>query len=127
MSSIDPLIRTTVAIQPHVLSEQHDPRRWQQLGGPLLLLSGGEDTTVNADLNHLPVYEAASQPVFWATLEGAHHFVPLGGAGAYRGPMTAWFAWQLKDDAQAGSLFQPSACLLCEHPQWQVQSTLIAQ
>lgn len=127
MSAIDPRVITTVAIQPAVTGESHDADRWSRQGGPVLLLSGGDDQTVDAEVHHRPFQEAANTPVFWATLAGANHYTPLSGAGEYRAVTTAWLRWRLAGDETAGRLFNPEGCLLCALDQWSVVSSLPAR
>lgn len=124
MAAIDPRVTTTVAIQPAVTGESHDAGRWSRQGGPVLLLSGGDDLTVDAETHHRPFQQAANTPVFWATLAGANHFTPLAGAGEYRAVTTAWLRWRLSGDEEAAPLFRTPECLLCTLDQWTVVSSL---
>jgi hypothetical protein len=50
-------------------------------------------------------YEGVSIAAGYAELDGASHFVPLGNAGGFRGPLTAWMRWQLMGDTTARGLF----------------------
>lgn len=50
-------------------------------------------------------YNGVSIAAGYAELRGASHFVPLGDAGGFRGPLTAWMRWQLMGDTSASSLF----------------------
>ena len=54
-------------------------------------------------------------------LSGASHFEPVGNAGDFRGPSTAWFRYHLMDDASAESTFYGSNCDLCTDNDWDVR------
>ena len=62
-------------------------------------------------------------PVFYAWQEGLQHIgtygQPNGGSLGRIG--AAWYAWQLRGDAEAGKMFSGADCVLCKEPTWQVQ------
>jgi hypothetical protein len=57
--------------------------------------------------------------VFWGTRSGETHFEPIGSAGDYRAPVTAWFRAWLMGDAAAAETFD-SPCTLCADTRWTV-------
>jgi hypothetical protein len=65
----------------------------------------GESDSVVPPGTVLDRYEGVSIPAGYAELAGASHFVPLGNAGGFRGPLTAWMRWQLMGDTTARGLF----------------------
>lgn len=87
----------------------------------MFLMTGGSDTIASPSLNALPVYNRANVPVFWGELRGAGHFEPVGNAGGYRGPATAWLRYHLMDDSNAESTFYGSTCRLCSDRNWEVR------
>jgi predicted dienelactone hydrolase len=118
----DARIRTTIAIQPYIFGASHNPTAAANQNGPLLLLSGGEDTTASPESNQQPVFDNTNVPVTWLTLRGASHLAPMGTGGSYRGPMTAWLRWHLLNDQQAGRLFTGNSCILCQDDRWHLLS-----
>ena len=121
MAGRDSRVDTTAPIQPYILMFGHEVSSHSQQNGPMLLLSGGSDNIAPIGPNQQPVFENANVPVFWATREGASHFVPFNTGGAYRGITTAWFLYQLKGDMEAGDLFTGTDCFYCTNQQWTVQ------
>lgn len=61
-------------------------------------------------------------PVFWAWQEKLQHIGTYGApAGGSLGRIAvAWFAWQLKGDAQAAKMFKGADCTLCKDATWHV-------
>lgn len=117
----DARITTTIAIQPYILGERHNPTASANQNGPVLLLSGAEDTAARPETHQQPVFEQANVPVTWLTLRGASHLAPMATGGSYRGPMTAWLRWQLMEDTQARRLLDSDTCVLCADERWQVR------
>lgn len=117
----DPRITTTIAIQPYILGERHNPTAAANQNGPVLLLSGTEDISASPETNQQPVFEQANVPVTWLTLRGASHLAPMATGGSYRGPMTAWLRWHLMDDPQARRLLDRDSCVLCADERWQIR------
>ncbi len=92
----------------------------RQQRGPMFLVSGSSDTIAVPTINQLPVYNGVNQPVWWATRSGASHFEPVGSAGAFRGPVTAWFRARFMNDANADRVFN-NPCTLCSASGWTVR------
>jgi hypothetical protein len=118
----DPRISTVVAIQPYILGARHNPTAATGQRGPMLLLSGDDDTTASPESNQQPIFENTNVPVTWLTLRGASHLAPMFTGGSYRGVMTAWFRMHLLDDEQAARMFEGEGCVLCEDERWIVRS-----
>jgi hypothetical protein len=123
MAGRDPRVLVTAPIQPFITwipgggTFSHDAI-WQQQG-PMFLLSGTLDVVALPLLHQRPVYDEVNQPVFWATRSGVTHFEPVGSAGDFRAPLTAWFrAWLMGDAAAARVFAQP--CTLCSNTSWKV-------
>jgi hypothetical protein len=109
----DPLVDTTIAIQPGPLAA---PGR---LRGPTLFLAGEKDSIVLPWLIVVPLYNGASQvPAVYGELGGANHFEPALDGGRFRGMMTAWFRFHLMGDEQARGRFFGPGCGLCGDPAW---------
>jgi len=77
-----------------------------QQKGPMLLLSGGADTTAGRETNQAMVFKGANAPVYWLTIGDATHAAP---ATADQQPFlsltTLWFKYQLKGDLRASKFF----------------------
>ena len=115
-------ITTTIAIQPYVLGLGHSPLASRNQSGPILLLSGSEDTMASPDTHQQYVFDEANVPVTWLTLRGASHQAPMYHGGSYRGPMTAWIRWKLWGDEEAARVFEGPNCLLCQEEIWTIQT-----
>ena len=61
-------------------------------------------------------------PAAYAELAGATHFTPVGDAGGFRGPATAWARWQLADDTNGRGLFVGASCGLCTSADWEYEA-----
>ena len=120
MAGVDPRITTTAPIEGYTLGLGHDRDSHDEQSGPMLLLSGSADTLVNPALNHATVVRSANVPVFWAILDGASHFEPVGNGGDFRGITTAWFQYQLAEDPVAGVQFEGPGCGYCTDRSWDV-------
>lgn len=119
MAARDPRITTTAPIQPYTLGLGFKPDAIPGQHGPILLLSGGSDTTAGAETNQMPVFDGASVPVFWATLKGSSHSAPAtGDSGPYRVITTAWFRWKLMGDPAAARGFEGVDCEVCQAQAW---------
>ncbi len=119
MAGRDPRVTTTAPLMPAgrgdvsaAVSQQH---------GPMLLLSGGLDTTAPPERSQKPVFEAAKTPVTWLTYKTAGHLAAMRDAGPYRAALTAWFLYQLDGDAKAGAMFTGEACGYCTDQDWTIQ------
>ena len=118
MAGRDSRILTTAPMQPYILGLGHVTSSQSQQNGPMFLMSGSLDTLAGPTLNQQPVYNRVNQPVFWGTLRSASHFVPVGDAGGYRGPSTAWFRYKLMNDNTAKNQFVGTLCGLCTSVSW---------
>ncbi len=118
MAGRDSRIKTTAPMQPYVLGLGHDTSSHRVQNGPMFQMSGSLDTLAIPSLNQQLVYNNINQPIFWGTLRGAGHFVPVGDAGGFRGPATAWFRYQLMGDANAKKQFVGTLCGLCTSTSW---------
>ncbi|WP_394560294.1 alpha/beta hydrolase [Aquipseudomonas alcaligenes] len=121
MAGQDERVRTTAPIQPYTLGLGHNNSSQSKQKGPMFLMSGGGDTIAFPYLNAQPVYTRANVPVFWGERRTVSHFEPVGNGGAYRGPATAWFRYQLMNDQNASSTFNGTLCSLCVSPLWTVK------
>jgi hypothetical protein len=123
MAGRDARVRVTAPIQPFITwipgggTFEHEAI-WEQQG-PMLLLSGSLDAVAIPLFHQRPVYDDVNQPVFWASRSGATHFEPVGSAGEFRGPLTAWFRAWLQGDAAAAKQFG-NPCTLCGKTGWTV-------
>lgn len=121
MAGQDNRVTATAPFQPYTIGLGHRSSSQSNQNGPMFLMTGGSDTIASPSLNAAPVFNRANVPVFWGELEGASHFVPVGSAGDYRGPATAWFRFHLMGDGNAQSLFYGSNCGLCTDRDWTVR------
>jgi len=123
MAGRDPRVRVTAPLQPYITwipfggTFSRDSIHQQQ--GPMFLVSGTADLVAIPGLHQRPVYDGVNQPVFWANRSLATHFEPVGSAGSFRGPVTAWFRAWLMGDTEAAKLFA-SPCTLCSETSWSV-------
>ncbi|MCG8394504.1 MAG: alpha/beta hydrolase [Pseudomonadales bacterium] len=120
MAARDSRITATAPVQPYILGLGHQTSSQYQQHAPMLLLSGSRDTLAGPTLNQAPVYRRVDVPVFWATLNGASHFEPVGDFGEYKGMTTAWWLYQLNGDSDAASLFT-GGCSACDLSGWDVE------
>lgn len=82
-----------------------------------MFFAGESDSVVPPDTVR-DRYEGVSIPAGYAELGGASHFEPLGNAGGFRGPLTAWMRWQLMGDTTARGLFVGSSPGLGSNRDW---------
>lgn len=120
-ASKDNRIKATAPIQPYVIGLGHRTSSQRDQTVPMLLLSGGSDAVAIPGVHQSQVFRNVPSPVVWVTVEGAGHFEPLGSFGDFRGMTTAWWLYQLKDDAEAGNLFTGS-CELCSERSLDVET-----
>lgn len=118
MAGRDSRIKATAPMQPYVLGLGHVSSSQGQQNGPMFQMSGSLDTLAIPYLNQQVVYNNINKPIFWGTLRGASHFVPVGDAGGFRGPSTAWFRYQLMNDNAAKNQFVGTLCGLCTSISW---------
>ncbi|HWU86124.1 MAG TPA: hypothetical protein VN253_02570 [Kofleriaceae bacterium] len=123
MAGRDPRVHVTAPLEPYIgwipLGGAFDQDSISQQQGPMFLVSGSADVVALPILHQRPVYDGDNQPVFWATRSLATHFEPVGDAGVFRGPVTAWFRAWLMGDTSAARLFE-SPCTLCADTKWKV-------
>lgn len=121
MAGQDSRVTVSAPFQPYTLGLGHRASSQRNQSGPMFLMTGGSDTIAAPGLNARPVFNNANVPVFWGELRGAGHFEPVGNAGGYRGPSTAWLRYHLMDDQNAESTFYGSRCGLCTDRNWTVE------
>lgn len=123
MAGRDARVRVTAPLQPYIgwipLGGAFSKAAIGQQQGPMFLVSGSLDAIALPVLHQRPVYDRVNRPVFWATRSGATHFEPIGGAGTYRAPVTAWFRAWLMGDPDAAEMFD-EPCTLCADTGWKV-------
>jgi pimeloyl-ACP methyl ester carboxylesterase len=95
--------------------------------GPVLFLAGEADTTVPPSAVKSR-YQAEAGPAAYGNLTGASHVSPLVNGNEFRGPVTAWFRWQLMGDRNARDQFVPP-CGYCTSPafvEYEANAALLA-
>lgn len=112
MAGADPRVDTVVALEP---GPQGDV---SALHGPTLWLAGQRDWIVPAWAVKYRYGKNTQAPAVYGSLAGADHFTSLGDAGGFRGPITAWFRYQLMGDPQAYAEFFGPSCGQCTSPAW---------
>jgi hypothetical protein len=120
----DKRFTTVLAVSPYMSAlGNYDPSTYaaKQIH-PLFMISGSADTVATPSINQQPIFNTAPVPIFWATHSGSSHLEVLGSGGAYAGPMTAWFRWQLMGDPDAEKWFEKPACKLCSASSWTAQT-----
>jgi hypothetical protein len=90
------------------------------LHGPVLLYTGTMDTVVAPSLV-TSSYNGLQVPAFYATLDGATHFEPVGTGGRELAPSIAWLRLWVFNDEGAKSFFYGADCTLCVMP-WTKQT-----
>lgn len=124
MAGRDARVKVTAPLQPYITwipgggAFSRDAIHQQQ--GPMFLISGSLDAVAIPLFHQRPVYDDVNQPVFWATRSFVDHFEPVGDAGDYRAPLTAWFRAWLLGDAAASKVFA-NPCTLCANTGWTVR------
>ena len=124
MAGRDGRVTATAPVQPYIrfipgggrfltssIGQQH---------APMFLVSGENDTIAVRGTHQQPIFDGVPVFVFWGTLDNATHFEPVGDGGDFRGPLTAWFRWQLMDDGAAQDLFD-DPCTLCSDASWDIE------
>ena len=115
------------------ISVTRDPRidtifPLQGYGGPrgttatALYFAGQDDTIIQPSTVRASFNQSTGIPAAYAELAGATHFTPVGDAGGFRGPATAWARWQLADDANGRGLFVGASCGLCTSADWEYEA-----
>jgi hypothetical protein len=121
MAGRDGRITVTAPFQPYTVGLGHRSSSQSQQNGPMFLMTGGRDYIATPSFNAAPVFRNANVPVFWGERTTASHFEPIGDAGDFRGPSTAWFRFHLMNDVSAESIFYGSRCGLCTDRGWDVE------
>ena len=118
----DPRIVVTVPFMAYTTGLGFVPAASTEQHGPMLLMSGADDTIAVPSANQAPVFASTNVPVLWGTLAGANHVTfALGGYPAYLAPSTAWFRLNLMCDETARPMFYGPSCTLCTDSSWAVQ------
>lgn len=120
MAGQDNRVTATAPFQPYTIGLGHRSSSQSNQNGPMFLMTGGSDTIASPSRNAQPVFNRANVPVFWGELNSASHFVPVGNAGGFRGPSTAWLRYHLMGDQNARSTFYGN-CTLCSDRSWTVR------
>lgn len=123
MAGQDDRVSATAPIQPYTIGLGHRVSSQRNQKGPMFLMSGGRDTIAVPYLNAQPVFSRVNVPVVWGERRSVSHFEPVGDGGAFRGPTTAWFRYQLMEDETARSTFYGRSCGLCTSLLWSTQRT----
>ena len=122
MAGRDPRFRATVPFMAYTQGLGHDAASQSEQHGPMLLMSGGQDTIAPPDANQRPVFQSSNVPTFWGILAGADHVTfALGGIKGYLAPSTAWLRLHLMCDESARPMFYGASCTLCKDASWTVQ------
>lgn len=121
----DPRITATAPLQPYIAMGfgGFDRASIDRQNGPMLLLSGDEDTVAVPEMHQRPVYDETNVPVLWASLagpDGNHVGTALAGLTTFREVMLAWWRVQLMGDADLRDMFYAPACELCGDSDWTV-------
>ena len=123
MAGRDGRVTATAPVQPYIgfipFGGRFDRASIGQQHAPMFLVSGSADTIAVPATHQEPIFDGAPVFIAWGTLQGATHFETVGNAGDFRGPLTAWFRWQLMDDGAAQRVFD-EPCTLCSDPAWDV-------
>ena len=101
--------------------------RLDAIHSPTLILTGDENLDIAYGGGRDTFGYLSKVPVFYAWEEGLQHIgtygQPNGGSLGRIG--AAWYAWQLRGDAQAGRMFVGADCILCREPTWHVQKKMM--
>jgi len=103
----DPRVDTVVLQEPGGGTDAN-------LHGTAFYMSGTADTTVPSAYVKSK-YDSVTIPAAYGDLAGATHVSPLVNGNEFRGPVTAWFRWQLMGDTKARDQFI-GPCAYCSSP-----------
>lgn len=124
MAGRDARVTATAPVQPYIGfipgGGRFQSASIRQQHAPMFLVSGANDSIATPGTHQEPIFEGAPVFIAWGTHEDASHFEPVGNAGDFRGPLTAWFRSELMDDTSARRVFE-DPCTLCQDPNWDVQ------
>ncbi len=89
---------------------------------PILYITGDADHDIAFTGGQDSFNYLNKVPVFWAWQDKLQHIGTYGapGGGSLGRIAVAWFAWQLKGDAQAAKMFKGRDCTLCKDASWHV-------
>jgi predicted dienelactone hydrolase len=90
-----------------------------QVGVPIFLIAGSQDSIVPASWVRSTSYDLATSPTIFGIVQGMGHMDFVGNFGNARGYITAWFMYQLQGDAEAAQAFV-GECEICNSPDWTV-------
>ncbi len=124
MVGVDPRVNVTAPLMPYIQQGfgGYDQASIPKQNGPMLLLSGTNDTIAVPAVNQQPVFDMTNVPVFWANLVGGDHVaVSLNGLTTYREVMLAWYRLQLMGDETFRGEFYGPSCKLCGDSTWKIQ------
>lgn len=96
------------------------PGNARGLSGPMLLIAGDQDTVVLPFVVEMS-FNGAKVPTLYVIRKGIGHFDFIGAANNVKGYLTAWFMYQLQDDADAALAFE-DGCEICSNPNWIVDT-----
>lgn len=103
----DPRVDTILPIQPGPLANI------DAVDGPAFLMAGQRDSIVWPALVKSFYNDADHIPAIYGEVRGADHFTVVGDPGPFASPTTAWFRFQLMDDAEARAQFYGPSCGIC--------------
>lgn len=115
-AAADPRVDTTFPLQPLFSGNERG------VHGTAFYMTGTADTVIPPATVRTKFDNSSGIPAAFGNLDGAHHLVPLGNAGDFKGPATAWARWQLAGDANASSWFLGADCGMCTAPQWDYEA-----
>jgi hypothetical protein len=120
----DPRFKVIAAVSPYIVISLggYDTTSVMKQVHPIFMLSGSADSVAVPSNNQQPIFDMAAVPIFWATHAGSTHFEVLGSGGAYAGPLTAFFRYELMGDPAARDWFEKPPCTLCSATGWTVQT-----
>jgi dienelactone hydrolase len=97
-------------------------RRLNGIHTPTIIITGDEVLDIAYSGGH-DTFNYLKVPVFHAWQENLGHVGTYGlpNGGSLGRIASAWYAWQLRADRQAGRMFTGSDCTLCREPTWHVQ------
>jgi len=120
----DPRFKVLAPVSPYIVLSLggYDTSAIMKQVHPMFMISGSADSVAVPSNNQQPIFSTSMVPIFWGTHAGSTHFEVLGAGGAYAGPLTAWFRYQLMGDTDARDWFEKPACKLCSATGWTVQT-----
>lgn len=123
MTGRDARVIATAPVQPYIGQGfgGFDQAAISKQSGPMLLLSGTNDTIAGPVQHQEPVYDATNVTVFWANLIGGDHVAEgINGIAGYRVMILEWFGLQLMGDKALRDKFYGTSCKYCSDSKWMV-------